>query len=399
MAHLHPNKRENIKSKIIELIDNTIWDSNMVSFENPEAVDFNKLAHEISKNKEFQIDQIATMMAYMDALTYYISFITTLHEGPVHFASMNSLEKEKLLDFVCDYFASIPFSYRVKIPMNHLELPSYGDGEKLKVERKKIGSAIRGFGSSGSSILYTTNIYVPANGHYSIYEKEYFMKEATLVLNVLLYALRENNIIKRNHNATLKNAIPSFPVFSRKHQISIHTANIQNTAYPLKEDEYSFPIPYAKYLSELEMNGDITNESFHHKVLFCIQQASSLLDKETLESRNIVSAIDWCIQAEINLDQTMGFIQTCMGLEALLGDNSNDAGLTLTLTDRCAYLIGKGMTERSEIKTQFKAIYQLRSKLVHGRINKISTQDRILCGRATSYLKRAIRKELTHLFE
>ena len=399
MVTIHPDKLKNIKSKILDIINNCTITSGMLSFVNPDAIDFNKLAHVVTKKNEYQFDEISSMLAFRDAVCYYFSLIKVMNDERIELETLSVPEKDKLLNFVFDYFANVPFTYRVKIPLNHLELPSYDEGSRLHIEHTIIASPIRGFGSTGASKTTTTNIYVPAKGFYSIYEKEYFMKEATLVLNVLFYALLENNIIKRNHNATLKNAIPSFPVFSRKHQISIHTAYIQNTAYPLKEDEYSFPIPYAKYLSELEMNGDITNESFHHKVLFCIQQASSLLDKETLESRNIVSAIDWCIQAEINLDQTMGFIQTCMGLEALLGDNSNDAGLTLTLTDRCAYLIGKGMTERSEIKTQFKAIYQLRSKLVHGRINKISTQDRILCGRATSYLKRAIRKELTHLFE
>lgn len=153
------------------------------------------------------------------------------------------------------------------------------------------------------------------------------------------------------------------------------------------------------YLEELGVTDEISEDEVKRLALEVLQETTKLLDDSTDEAQNIVSAIDWCIQSEINTDKTMSFLQTCMGLEALLGDNNNDAGLTLTLTDRCAYLIGRGMVERAEIKKEFKAIYQLRSKLVHGRMNKISTQDRELCRKAIRYLKRAISKELSYLME
>ncbi|WP_410688616.1 hypothetical protein [Citrobacter europaeus] len=399
MTQINPKKRESIKNTITDIFNNTILNKYTASFKNPDYVNFEKLAKEISKNNDFQIDQISSMFLYLDSIQYYNKFICPMQELPFDIEKLETEEKNKFIDFICDFYLKFPFPYSIKVPLNHLELPNYSEGEKISIVYNKLATATRGFGVLGSSNIATTNVVIPSIGYYSIYEKEYFIKETTLSLNVLIYALRENQIINRNRNKSIQNAMHLSPVFEKRHQIIDHTAIIINDYYPAEEDEYSFPIPYAKFLSELEMCDDMENLAFQKKALETIKETNKLLGNESIEAKNIVSAIDWCVQSEINLDMTMGFIQSCMGIEALLGDNSNEAGLTLTLTDRCAYLIGKGMTERSEIKKDFKAIYQLRSKLVHGRVNKISPKDRVLCGKATKYLKRAIQKELTHLFE
>lgn len=399
MTQINPKKRESIKNTITNIFNNSIFYKYTASFKNQDYVNFEKLAKEISKNNDFQIDQISSMFLYLDATTYYNKFIHPVQELPFDTENLDAEEKSKFIDFICDFFLKYPFPYTIKIALDHLELPSYSEGKKISIEYTKLATATRGFGILESSNIAKTNIIIPSIGYFSVYEKEYFIKETTLSLNVLIYNLRENQIIKRNRNKSIQNAMHWSPVFEKRHQVIDYTAIITNDHYPAEEDEYSFPIPYAKFLSELEMCDNMENPTFQRKALETIKETSKLLDNESAESRNIISAIDWCVQSEINLDMTMGFIQTCMGLEALLGDNSLEAGLTLTLTDRCAYLIGKGMTERTEIKKDFKAIYQLRSKLVHGRMNKINPKDRVLCGKATKYLKRAIQKELTHLFE
>ena len=397
MAEIHHKKLENIKGKILTLVENTILTLGRPSFESFHHEYFLKLSEELSKNSKFQFDAISMMIAYMDAVIYYYKFENKINEEQVSLKNLNPQDKDKVVKFISEYLLRIPFNYVICIPINHLELPSFSDGEKLKIEYKHIDTATPTFGSPKSSKNSTTELFIPTNGYYSIYEKEYFMKEVSLVLNVLIYSLRQNKIIKRTYNKALASVLDWSPTFEKRHQITIHTAKIKTETYPSQVDVYDFPITYAKYLSELEMEGSISDEDFRNKALKTIKETSVLLDNKSPEAVNIVSAIDWCIQSEINLDKTMAFIQTCMGLEALLGDNSNEGGLTLTLTDRCAYLIGKGMSERSEIKKQFKAIYQLRSKLVHGRINKISAHEMTLCAKASYYLRRAIEKELTHL--
>ena len=90
----------------------------------------------------------------------------------------------------------------------------------------------------------------------------------------------------------------------------------------------------------------------------------------------IRTACEWSFDARINSNETISFLQHCIGLEAILGEGANlDDPLVSQLSDRCAYLIGKTIRERREIKEKFKAIYKVRSKLVHGRGASISPKD------------------------
>ena len=70
----------------------------------------------------------------------------------------------------------------------------------------------------------------------------------------------------------------------------------------------------------------------------------------------------------------MKFIQTCIGLESLLGDSAGNegAGLTTIMANRCAYSLSHNIHERKEIIKKFKELYEIRSKIVHGRSNKLS---------------------------
>ncbi|ELY2511308.1 HEPN domain-containing protein [Cronobacter sakazakii] len=399
MANNHPGKIENLKNKIRILVDGTDLINGIACFSKNIGNDIKKLAVELSKNKSYQFDEISAMFAYLDSIKYYGKHIRCFDQEETSCQDLQPKEKDDLVDFSCNYLLSIPFSYEITIPLNNLSLPSFSDCKRFSIEHKIKSKASMGFALSGESEVAQTNICVPSIGYYNIYEKDYFMKEATIVLNVLIYSLRAKNVIERNYNKSVQRTINWSPIFDRKQYITELWAKIINNDYPQSIDEHSFSIPTAMYLEELEMVSGMHEDELKNLTLEALEEATRLLDDTSDEAQNIVSAIDWCIQSEINHDKTMSFLQICMGLEALLGDNTNDAGLTLTLTDRCAYLIGKGMAERAEIKKEFKAIYQLRSKLVHGRMNKISTQDRALCIKAIKYLKRAISKELSYLME
>lgn len=400
MVKNHPEKIGNIKTKISELVDDMVLvNCRPIFSEKFTSNYFKKLAAELSKNKTYQFDYISAMFACLDSITYYSRHIIDLSQQEIYYKELAQKDKDELLDFVCNYLMSIPFSYDIKIPLNNIPLPPFSLGRRLIIEQDVKALPSIGFALSGDSKFVNTNICVPTTGYYNIYEKDHFMKEATIVLSVLIYSLRERGLIKRNYQKSARYTSALSPIFNKKHQVSEYSAKIYNKDYPNSIDDYSFPIPVCMYLEELGVTDEISEDEVKRLALEVLQETTKLLDDSTDEAQNIVSAIDWCIQSEINTDKTMSFLQTCMGLEALLGDNNNDAGLTLTLTDRCAYLIGRGMVERAEIKKEFKAIYQLRSKLVHGRMNKISTQDRELCRKAIRYLKRAISKELSYLME
>lgn len=108
-------------------------------------------------------------------------------------------------------------------------------------------------------------------------------------------------------------------------------------------------------------------------------------------------AIGWYMNSSYNEDDTMAFLQICMGLEAIFGDDQDQGGLTKMLADRCAYLIGKNINQRRKIRESFGKIYTIRSKIVHGVINRLSDDDKFMRNYAKGLLQAALKKEIVNL--
>jgi len=122
-------------------------------------------------------------------------------------------------------------------------------------------------------------------------------------------------------------------------------------------------------------------------------------EKKAVDRDHIFSAIEWGFDGNANPNETMGFIQICIGLEALLGDkderkDQNQRGLTEKLADRCAYLLGNTPNERKKQADEFKKIYDLRSKLIHGVWPKVTDEQYETIMTAEYLLKCLVYKEL-----
>lgn len=88
------------------------------------------------------------------------------------------------------------------------------------------------------------------------------------------------------------------------------------------------------------------------------------------------TAAEWAFESGANPDRTNSFIQLCVALEAILGEDSKpEVGLTEQLSDRCAFYIGSDMQSRQRIRDNFRDLYKHRSKLVHGKKAKLSGDD------------------------
>ncbi|MCG5130377.1 HEPN domain-containing protein, partial [Enterobacter mori] len=162
----------------------------------------------------------------------------------------------------------------------------------------------------------------------------------------------------------------------------------------------SFPISVSKYINELALTEDFSllkTDAAIDMVRVALTVATELLDNNSDEATRVKSAIGWFIQAEINEDDTMSFIQVCMGLESIFGDNESEGGLTNSLADRCAYLIGRNISERKQIKDEFKEMYRVRSKIVHGVKNHLTQNEEHVRNRAFYYLRKSILKEIRNL--
>lgn len=118
----------------------------------------------------------------------------------------------------------------------------------------------------------------------------------------------------------------------------------------------------------------------------------------------IKAAIEWWIDGAVSENQTISFLQFCIGFEALLGesgDNSSrsvERGITERLADRYAYLRGRTQSEREAHRAEFSAMYKRRGQIVHQRETHLRrSEDAEACLNAKAMLFGAIADELNAL--
>lgn len=117
------------------------------------------------------------------------------------------------------------------------------------------------------------------------------------------------------------------------------------------------------------------------------------------DSQRIQNAAKWYFDAEASPDPLLGFVQMMVVLEILYGDKelSDKIGLGELLRNRCAYAIGQGAADRDEIIREFRAIYDVRSAIVHRGKNRLSARERALFTTLSGFCRRAIFHEASML--
>lgn len=91
------------------------------------------------------------------------------------------------------------------------------------------------------------------------------------------------------------------------------------------------------------------------------------LSDDDPDARPIRTSIEWFFDAITTQNESVAFLQRCIGLEAVLGDKTTKDRITDKLSDRYAYLIGDTASARNELKAEFIEVYNKRSEIVHGR--------------------------------
>lgn len=115
----------------------------------------------------------------------------------------------------------------------------------------------------------------------------------------------------------------------------------------------------------------------------------------------IKAASEWWIDASASQNETISFLQFCIGFEALLGDDDNNSerGITERLADRFAYLLGGTQSERTELKIKFRAVYKKRGNIVHQREPHLTINDSGARYEAKEMLSKAVMSEFKALMK
>jgi hypothetical protein len=119
--------------------------------------------------------------------------------------------------------------------------------------------------------------------------------------------------------------------------------------------------------------------------------------KATENVTSLRSALEWAFDAAADEDPPARFIKTCIALEAALGEEADEGGITERLADRCAFLLNKTPTDRKRTRSTMRNIYRLRSKLVHGVKTNLTGDDEDLERQGIAHLNAVLWTEINAL--
>jgi hypothetical protein len=118
---------------------------------------------------------------------------------------------------------------------------------------------------------------------------------------------------------------------------------------------------------------------------------------DSLDAAPVRAAMEWYIDARASHNESIAFLQRCIGLEALLGADSGRRDVTEKLADRYAYLLGKTESVRVDMRKAFKSMYAHRSAIVHGRASQLSKEHKLASAMADDMLLHSAWAELNNL--
>lgn len=110
----------------------------------------------------------------------------------------------------------------------------------------------------------------------------------------------------------------------------------------------------------------------------------------------LLNAARWFFDSYSGENELLSFVQAMIAVEILFGEKatSDIIGIGQLIANRCAYLIGKTVTERERIIADIGRIYDTRSAIVHRGKETLSTAERTDLFKLKRLCRQAIRQEL-----
>ena len=322
----------------------------------------------------------------------------------------------ELTKLILEFYLSIPRKYQVYYPVDSFKRIKYknltiSDNSYITLfkENSDLPKGVSPKGHGINLSLEPTTLEL---------EKAYFVQNAS---GYILNSLNDSGF--RDSLSSLKQAFYLLQVFDLTKLFdetnylsnallgySEHTYSISKDAIAIDLDsdnqkicKIRLPISISQYLKNIVLNienkfvqgiignGDIEGTAY---ILAATRLILGIFDKNPIEAQSIKSAMNWAFDTETEDNEKMAFIKASIGLEAILGDDKVKASLTETLADRCSYFLSKSIKDRKRYREKFLKFYDLRSKLVHGRLSHIYEEGIELLEWGKSTLKALIFKEL-----
>ncbi|HCF5159348.1 HEPN domain-containing protein [Pseudomonas aeruginosa] len=400
---MHPMAEKNLQRKILGLLNNTTASKNYQT----QPGDFDRikdLAKEIFKLKGEWISKSDCEFLLFDIVSEIVSLITKPDSHPTLISEHISVEEHA--NRILSIIQSIPREETIYYPLpainskTNLHIKFKNGCEILKIDKTQIENptGLLEFLSPDTKTQERYYIAIKINGYLGRIPsgpghslalsklKQILERGQSLgFLNTSLSALfRSVNTKQRVHSwwsdsDSLKSAEKGKP-------------EKQRTELPLDLSHYVQRIDFAVARGILPQNSMEENNAAAQSFIDAVNEMNSAGDSM---GDRIRAASEWLCNSYIAEDVPMKLLQACIGLESIYGEDSQgENGLTESLSDRCAYSIGTSHKSRKEIKDQFKSLYKLRSKIVHGVNHALKDDDLNYIETGRNLLKASISKEI-----
>ncbi len=124
-----------------------------------------------------------------------------------------------------------------------------------------------------------------------------------------------------------------------------------------------------------------------------LKEISLLYDAQ--KNENLLLASKWFFDSFKGSDEALRYVRRMTCLEILLGSsvNTQKTSLSEIMSNRLAYMIGKSFSEREKIMSEFKEIYNLRSRILHQGKHRLGYRESRLRSTLQEFCEKAIDAE------
>ena len=419
----HEKAREALKKHLENILSSCVIDKGIVNFDRSTDEDLYKYINEAKKHKKTWMREIDLYgLLYKQVSDYLVEHIEKIREIS---GKIKDIIGEPGITDLCvkiiSYLESIPRKYLVffELPAVHglglkeikltddisfVERVGESDFSDIKIPTWSLlgGDYTLTLEKGRLYIRISVDGYTDGTVESSAIKKAYSKFKQVILLSNLSEILKEG---QRDLSLGLLGSV--------SHQIFVVNSRDPN----IEKYLVYFPQTVSNYISKLRLNEDILKppkfetllETFENKEIPTSNDKAKILKKrlrypEKLlktsdndeNTEPIKSAIEWAFDSHANDNDTLAFIQACIGIEAVIGDDTKD-NITATLADRCAYLLGDSISARKKIRENFEKLYDIRSKIVHGRKACLDDEQRHFLDYAQIMLKRVIWKEISFI--
>ena len=419
----HEKAREALKKHLENILSSCVMDKGNVNFDRSTDEDLYKYINEAKKHKKTWMREIYLYgLLYKQVSDYLVEHIEKIREIS---GKIKDIIGEPGITDLCvkiiSYLESIPRKYLVffELPAVHglglkeikltddisfVERVGESDFSDIKIPTWSLlgGDYTLTLEKGRLYIRISVDGYTDGTVESSAIKKAYSKFKQVILLSNLSEILKEG---QRDLSLGLLGSV--------SHQIFVVNSRDPN----IEKYLVYFPQTVSNYISKLRLNEDILKppkfetllETFENKEIPTSNDKAKILKKrlrypEKLlktsdndeNTEPIKSAIEWAFDSHANDNDTLAFIQACIGIEAVIGDDTKD-NITATLADRCAYLLGDSISARKKIRENFEKLYDIRSKVVHGRKACLDDEQRHFLDYAQIMLKRVIWKEISFI--